>query len=81
MACYGLFIAVMLVVGWWMRMGVCYFMGVTVAAALCYRQYELIHRRQREGCFRAFMNSHWTGAALFAGMVADFALRVPLPGR
>jgi len=52
-----------------------------VAAALCYRQYELIRRRDREGCFRAFTSNHWIGAALFGGIVLDFLLRVPLPGR
>ena len=30
---------------------------------------------ERESCFRAFLHNQWVGAALFAGIVADYALR------
>ena len=35
----------------------------------------LIRDRSRDGCFRAFRANHWVGFAVFAGVVADFALR------
>jgi 4-hydroxybenzoate polyprenyltransferase len=35
----------------------------------------LIRTRSREGCFRAFRLNHWLGFAVFAGIVAQFALR------
>jgi 4-hydroxybenzoate polyprenyltransferase len=44
-----------------------------VAQALWH--YTLIRTRSREGCFAAFRANHWVGFALFAGVVADFALR------
>lgn len=38
-----------------------------VALLFIYQQY-LIKDRQREGCFRAFMNNNWVGMAIFAGI-------------
>ena len=37
--------------------------------------YTLIKDRSREGCFKAFRENHWVGFAIFAGTVADLALR------
>jgi 4-hydroxybenzoate polyprenyltransferase len=41
--------------------------------------YRLIRGRGREDCFRAFTQNNWVGAAIFAGMYADFAARRGLP--
>jgi 4-hydroxybenzoate polyprenyltransferase len=46
-----------------------------VAAGLAAYQQWLIRGRERDACFRAFLNNHWFGAAVFAGLAADFALR------
>jgi 4-hydroxybenzoate polyprenyltransferase len=45
---------------WWL--------GVFAAAAQAGWHYKLIHRRTRDGCFKAFRLNHWVGAALFAGI-------------
>lgn len=44
------------------------------AAALCliYQQY-LIRHRERADCFRAFLNNHWAGLAVFVGVVLHYA--------
>jgi 4-hydroxybenzoate polyprenyltransferase len=42
-----------------------------VAGAVAYQQY-LIRSREREGCFRAFLNNNWLGAMVFAGMLLDY---------
>ena len=48
----------------------------SVAAALIAAwHFTLIRDRTREGCFRAFRLNHWLGFAVFAGVVAQFALR------
>jgi len=36
--------------------------------------YALIRDRSREGCFRAFNHNNWFGAAIFAGVAAEFWL-------
>lgn len=49
-------------------------LGLSAAAVLClYHQY-LIRHRDREACFRAFLHNNWTGLAIFAGIVLDYAL-------
>lgn len=55
-------------------LGVYFYSGLLVAALLsAYHQY-LIRERQREACFRAFLNNNWLGAAIFAGILADLAM-------
>jgi 4-hydroxybenzoate polyprenyltransferase len=46
---------------------------LTVAALFAWQQW-LIRDREREACFRAFLNNNWVGAAVFAGIVAHYAL-------
>ena len=53
------------------QLGLAYFAGLALAAALAAYQQWLIRDRDRERCFKAFLNSHWFGAAVFAGLAAD----------
>jgi 4-hydroxybenzoate polyprenyltransferase len=46
-----------------------------VALACAIYHHGLIRARTREGCFAAFRHNNWVGLALFAGTVADYALR------
>ena len=50
-------------------------LGLLAALAQVAWHWTLIRGRGRDGCFRAFRLNHWVGFALFAGIVADFALR------
>ncbi|WP_111655369.1 4-hydroxybenzoate octaprenyltransferase [Isoalcanivorax indicus] len=45
-----------------------WYLGLAVAAGLFVYQQWLIRERQPDGCFRAFLNNQWVGAALFAGL-------------
>jgi 4-hydroxybenzoate polyprenyltransferase len=36
--------------------------------------WTLIRTRTREDCFKAFRHNNWVGAAIFAGIVASFAV-------
>jgi len=49
--------------------------GIAVAAAQALWHYTLIRNRSRDGCFKAFRLNHWVGAAVFAGVALDLALR------
>jgi 4-hydroxybenzoate polyprenyltransferase len=81
MLCYVLFVAIMLWIGYWARMGACYFSGLVVTCILIACEYHLIRERRRESCFKAFLFNNWIGAAVFAGIAADYAWFLPLfPG-
>jgi 4-hydroxybenzoate polyprenyltransferase len=81
MICYVAFLAIMIYVGYWARMGAAYFSGLVAACALVALEYLLIRGRQRERCFKAFLYNNWIGAVVFAGIAADFVWFLPLfPG-
>jgi 4-hydroxybenzoate polyprenyltransferase len=72
---YATFLAIWTVVGALVGYGWPYALGLAAAAAIACWHYTLIRDRTREGCFRAFRLNHWLGFAVFAGVVAQFALR------
>ena len=74
MACYVIFLGAMLAIGHQQAMGPAYFAGIAVAGVIAGYHYFLIRHRTREGCFKAFLHNNWLGAAVFAGIVVDFAL-------
>jgi 4-hydroxybenzoate polyprenyltransferase len=54
--------------------GTLFLLGLTAAAGLFLFQQVLIYRRERASCFRAFLNNHYVGLAVFAGLFADYAV-------
>ncbi|GHA88034.1 4-hydroxybenzoate octaprenyltransferase [Cognatilysobacter bugurensis] len=72
---YALFVFALVLVGQRAGLGTYWWLGVGVAAALIVYEFMLARDRTRSGCFRAFLHNHWVGAAVFAGLAADFALR------
>jgi 4-hydroxybenzoate polyprenyltransferase len=78
MICHALFLLCMTYVGVTARCGVGYFSGLVVAACVIAYQYLLIRERRREGCFSAFMLNNFVGAAVWAGIIAEFWWRIPL---
>jgi len=75
MVFYAAFLALWAAAGVALGYGWPYFAGLVVAAAIGAWHFTLIQTRTREGCFRAFRLNHWLGFAVFAGIVAQFALR------
>lgn len=47
-------------------------LSLAAAGALFVWQQVLIRERDRDGCFRAFLNNNWVGAAVFAGLAASY---------
>lgn len=52
--------------GYWFRG------ALGVGAVFFAWQQWLIRRRERDGCFRAFLNNHWFGLAVFVGIALDY---------
>ena len=77
MAFYAIFIASWAALGARLGYRWPYFAGLAVAAAIALWHFTLIRTRSRDGCFRAFRLNHWLGFAVFAGVLAHFALRQP----
>ena len=71
MVAQALFLAIMIAIGRWQRLGALFFAGLAVAAGLVLYQYWLIRGRDRNRCFRAFRNNNWVGLAVFAGLALD----------
>src|SRR5262245_30963834 len=74
MICYAATLALLAWVGMYEKLGLAYYAGLAVAAAMMAWHYTLIRGRTREGCFRAFLHNNWVGAAIFAGIVAGYGL-------
>ena len=72
---YASFLATLLMLGQRAGLGVPWLAGVAVAALLVLWQFWVARRRDRAGCFAAFLNNHWVGLAVFLGIAADYAIR------
>jgi len=50
-----------------------WFAGVAIAAGLfAWQQYQVRHR-DRDACFKAFLNNNWVGVAIWVGLLAHYA--------
>lgn len=74
-----MFLITMVIVGSRLELGLYYFAGLLAASLLVVYQQFLIRNRDPEGCFKAFLNNHWFGAVIFAGLVMHYWLVVPEP--
>ena len=79
MLCYAATLAILAWIGSQHSFGVPYYAGLVVAAAIMAYHYTLIRERRRDRCFKAFLHNNWVGAAICAGLLADYHLR-PLFG-
>jgi 4-hydroxybenzoate polyprenyltransferase len=77
-ASHAIFLVLMTIIGWWQFLGILYYVGLIIAAGLVYYQYRLIRTRDRDACFKAFVNNNWLGCAIFVGLAADLYFRIRL---
>nr|WP_255771903.1 4-hydroxybenzoate octaprenyltransferase [Microbulbifer guangxiensis] len=68
----GMVLFALLLAGQRFELGSMYFLGLTAAAGLFAYQQWLIRNREREACFRAFLNNNWVGAVVFAGIAMHY---------
>ena len=67
-----LFVLAMLLVGIDLGFSGIYFAALLLATLLLVFQQFLINDRIPEHCFMAFLNNHWVGAIVFAGIMAHY---------
>lgn len=65
----------LILLGVQLSLSVAYFIGVAAAAATFLYQQKLIQFRDRDDCFKAFLNNHYSGLLIFIGLAADYAIR------
>lgn len=66
------FFVVMILVGRQLNFGLYYYAGLGLAALFALYQQFLLYRRSETQYFKAFLNNNWLGAAVFAGIVAEY---------
>jgi 4-hydroxybenzoate polyprenyltransferase len=60
-----------------MEFGYWYNVGLAGAGVFFVYQQWLIRNRQPDGCFKAFLNNHYVGLAVFIGILLEYAFRAP----
>ncbi|KAA0010722.1 4-hydroxybenzoate octaprenyltransferase [Billgrantia pellis] len=55
-------------VGFRLELGAFFWLGLVAMAATFVHQQFLIRTRERDRCFQAFLNNHWSGLLVFAGI-------------
>lgn len=61
------FISLLTLLGYLLKLGVFFYIGVSLASILLIYQQYLIKDRKPEKCFKAFLNNTWVGAFIFLG--------------
>jgi 4-hydroxybenzoate polyprenyltransferase len=74
--CYAIYLGAMMLVGFRNAMGTIYYLGLAVAFAFAVQHLWWIRTRERDACFRAFLDNHWLGFAVFSGVALDFAVHM-----
>ncbi len=62
----------LVMVGLQFSLGYWFYVSLMGTAALFVYQQRLIRYRQREACFKAFLNNNWVGALIFAGIFLHY---------
>ncbi|AXA92382.1 4-hydroxybenzoate octaprenyltransferase [Massilia sp. YMA4] len=75
MLCYVVHLAILLAAGTYFGLGTWFHIGLAAAAACVVYHWFLIRGRERAPCFAAFRHNNYLGAAVFAGIALDYALR------
>ncbi len=65
---------VLFLVGYQYELGLAYFISTIIVACLFSYQQYIIFDRERDACFKAFLNNNWVGLAMFLGIAVDLAI-------
>ncbi|MRS16664.1 4-hydroxybenzoate octaprenyltransferase [Enterobacteriaceae bacterium RIT691] len=65
-------LALMATVGWLSGLNWAFYWSLFIAGALFVYQQKLIKNRERDACFKAFMNNNYVGLVLFIGLAMSY---------
>ena len=71
----GMTLFALYLVGGMTHMGAWYYWGLGAGAVFFLHQLWLIRARERAACFRAFLNNHYFGMAVFLGIACNYQFR------
>jgi 4-hydroxybenzoate polyprenyltransferase len=69
-----LMIFLLVVLGLWQQFSWPWFLGVAIAASLFASQQYQVRNRDRDACFKAFLNNNWIGVAVWIGLLVNYAI-------
>lgn len=69
-------LALLITAGRLADLGGFFYMALIGAAGLAVYQQKLIHNRDPELCFKAFLNNSWFGAVIYAGLVFNYMVQI-----
>ena len=70
--CYAIMLGLLAYIGRLLGFGKFYFTGLAAALGLVLWQYQLIKKRAKADCFKAFLANNWIGLVIFMGFVAQY---------
>ena len=65
-------LVLMVAIGWLMGLGGAFYWSILLAGALFIHQQKMITQRDRDACFRAFLNNNYVGLVLFLGILISY---------
>lgn len=68
----GLMLSLMLWIGVLSNLGIAYYLSIIVAIILFYKQFQQAKSRDRQACFRSFLDNNRIGYCLFAGILVGY---------
>ncbi|KAA0873733.1 4-hydroxybenzoate octaprenyltransferase [Nitrincola tapanii] len=66
-------LSLLLLIGLMLEMSYWYYLGLVAASGFFLYQHSLTQAREREGCFRAFLNNHLAELAVLVGIIFHYA--------
>lgn len=70
-----LMVLMLVAAGFMLNLAWPWYVGVAVAGVLFARQIFSVRTRDREACFKAFLNNNWVGFVLFLGLLSHYVIR------
>ncbi|CAM3741131.1 MULTISPECIES: 4-hydroxybenzoate octaprenyltransferase [Pseudoalteromonas] len=67
----GIFVGLLALIGYMSQLTMPYWLSLCVASGFLIYQQWLIHSRDREQCFKAFLNNHYVGMVIFVGLMTS----------